>query len=96
MGAPRWGRGEGGGRGEQGEKGRKEEHGRRQRQKKREGEGGKRAKLQDTRSVLLSAQYVSFMTIVEEREREREGGARRKIDGNLSRSRNTRNKSATQ
>lgn len=68
--------------------------------KRREEENGvereKRAKLQDTRSILLSAQYVSFMT----RERERKRGGReerdRKRDNNLSRSRNTKNKSATQ
>lgn len=50
--------------------------------KRREEENGvereKRAKLQDTRSILLSAQYVSFMTTG--REREREGGERKEIE----------------
>lgn len=53
-----------------------------EREREREGEREKRAKLQDTRSVLLSAQYVSFMTTVEQSETEGEcEGVREKERG---------------
>jgi len=63
-------------------------------ERERERETGEtRAKLQDTRSVLLAAHYVSFMTDGGKEQRERGGERERERDNNSSCSRSIKNKS---